>query len=289
VLDASLAAAAVEAGCERLAETTAIVAPAREATTGEGWRHVVLQRANEDTVTARARVVVVADGLGHSSLRECPFFEGRVAASSRLGVGGDAGPGIVDIEPGSITMAVSRHGYAGAVVVEGRRVNIAAAVDSGFLKDSGGPASAVHAIFQDAGVRVNEPLESIDWMGTLPLTRRLVPPAARGIFVVGDAAGYVEPFTGEGMAWAFAGAEAVVPFVERAAESHDPAIEREWIRAYAHGIGREQRWCRVIARLLRLPALVTPCVPLLRRHPGLAGPVVAHFAPRAELARERIR
>ena len=70
-------------------------------------------------------------------------------------------------------------------------------------------------------------------MGTIPLTRRLSRPAARGIFVLGDAAGYVEPFTGEGMAWAFAGAEAVVPFVIRATQSHERRLEREWIGAYA--------------------------------------------------------
>jgi hypothetical protein len=90
------------------------------------------------------------------------------------------------------------------------------------------------------------------------------------------------------MAWAFAGAEAVVPFVRRAVESHDPRIEHAWVRAYANGIGREQRWCRVVARLLRVTAIVTPLVALLRRHPGLAGPILAHLAPRTPSADGRI-
>jgi flavin-dependent dehydrogenase len=117
-------------------------------------------------------------------------------------------------------------------------------------------------------------------MGTIPLTRRLSRPAARGVFVLGDAAGYVEPFTGEGMAWAFAGAEAVVPFVKRAVRSHGHGLDHDWIRAYARGIGRDQRWCRLVARLLRVPAIVTPIVTLLQRKPGLAGPVLAHMAAR---------
>jgi flavin-dependent dehydrogenase len=136
-------------------------------------------------------------------------------------------------------------------------------------------------------VRVNGPLEAIDWIGTLPLTRWLVRPAARGVFVLGDAAGYVEPFTGEGMAWAFAGAEAVVPFVKRAGGPPGAAVEREWARALADTIGREQRWCRFIARGLRRPALVTSLVALLGRHPGLATPVLAHFSPRAHPIPER--
>jgi flavin-dependent dehydrogenase len=286
-LDEALAAAAVEAGCKLLTETTALVAPAGGTAPAEGWRHVRLQRAGEDPATARARAVVVADGLGHGSLRDCPPFRSRVAPASRVGIGGEAGPGAVDIEPGSIVMAVSRHGYAGAVAVEGGRVNIAAAVDPPFLKNSGGPAGAVHAIFHDAGVRVNGPLESVDWMGTLPLTRRLVPLAASGLFVLGDAAGYVEPFTGEGMAWAFAGAEAVVPFVMRALNEPGPAIDREWAREYAATIGREQRLCRLIAHGLRHPFLVAPIMGLLGRHPGLAAPVLAHFSPRLHPAPER--
>ena len=43
-------------------------------------------------------------------------------------------------------MAVSRHGYAGAVEVEGGRVNIAAAIDPAFLKAGAAPADAVDAI-----------------------------------------------------------------------------------------------------------------------------------------------
>jgi flavin-dependent dehydrogenase len=124
-------------------------------------------------------------------------------------------------------------------------------------------------------------------MGTVPLTRQLTPVAARGIFVLGDAAGYVEPFTGEGMAWASAGAEAVVPFVKRAVTSPAAATEHEWAHAYAITIGREQRWCRVIARGLRRPAVITTLTALLGRHPGLAAPVLAHLSPRARAIVER--
>jgi menaquinone-9 beta-reductase len=286
-LDEALASAAVEAGCELLTETSALVVPDAGATPGGGCRRVVLQRAGEDPVTARARAIVVADGLGHSSLRECPSFKGRVTASSRVGIGGDTGPGVVDIEPGAITMAVGHHGYAGAVEVEGGRVNIAAAVDAPFLKASGGPAGAIHAVFQDAGVPVHGPLEAVDWMGTLPLTRKLAPLADRAVFVVGDAAGYVEPFTGEGMAWAFAGAEAVAPLVKRAADSPGAALDRVWMRGHATTIGRDQRWCRAIALCLRRPALLTPLVVLLGRHPFLAAPVLAHLSPRIHPTVER--
>ena len=105
-------------------------------------------------------------------------------------------------------------------------------------------------------------------------------PAARRLFVLGDAAGYVEPFTGEGMAWAFAAAESLVPFAVRAIAAWDDSLEHAWTATYARRIGREQRWCRGVARVLRSPALVTPVVALLQRQPWLARPVLAHFRPR---------
>jgi flavin-dependent dehydrogenase len=287
VLDDALANAAAGAGCELLTDTTAIVEPwAAERGDGES-RRVRLLRAGGSIEESRARALVVADGLGHSSLRECPGFHSRVSASSRIGIGGEADEGAIEVQRGAITMAVSRHGYAGAVEIEGGRINLAAAMEPAFLKASNGPADAVHTILRHAGVRVKAPLESIAWMGTLPLTRRLVGPPSHGMFVVGDAAGYVEPFTGEGMAWALAGAEAVVPFVRRTVESPGAAVERAWAAVYARTIGREQRWCRVIASGLRRPALVSALVALLGRHPGLAAPVLAHFSARPPMTPER--
>jgi flavin-dependent dehydrogenase len=286
-LDAALAAAAVEAGAALVTDTMALVAPDDGRRNGDGRRLVSLQERHGPCVIAAARVVVAADGLAHSALRGCASLESRVAPASRIGIGGEAGPGAVAIEPGAITMAVARHGYVGAVAIEGGRVNIAAAVDPGFLKSQPSAARAVRALLAEAGVACSPALDGVDWMGTIPLTRGLDRPAARGVLVVGDAAGYVEPFTGEGMAWAFAGAEAVVPFVKRAMESHDARLEDAWVRAYASRIGREQRWCRFVARLLRTPVIVTPLVTLLRHQPGLARPVLAHLAPRSMPARGR--
>lgn len=286
-LDEALAAAAVQSGCELRTETSALVMPDEGPPARGAQRRVSLQCRHEPAAVAAARTVIVADGLGHSSLRECPSFESRVSPSSRIGIGGDAETGILDVAPAAITMAVSRHGYAGAVEVEGGRVNIAAAVDPALLKATGGPAAAVHSIFRDAGVNARGSLASIGWMGTPPLTRRLAPVADRGIFVLGDAAGYVEPFTGEGMAWAFAGAEAVVPFVVRACGSPGAGHERDWAREYASIFGRDQRWCRVVAACLRRPAFTMPLVALLGRHPGLAAPVVARFSPRGRSTSER--
>jgi flavin-dependent dehydrogenase len=279
-LDAALVSAAIEAGCAFLPGTTALVVPEGDQPWREGWRRVSLQRLHEQGASATGKVILVADGLSRSSLRECTSFHGRVSPTARVGVGGEAERGAIEIAPGCITMAVGRRGYVGAVEIEDGRVNIAAAIDPGFLKAHATPSLAIRSLLEEAGLGTGPGFDEVEWMGTVPLTRHLSRPAARGIFVIGDAAGYVEPFTGEGMAWAFAGAEAVVPLAVRATRSHERRLEREWINAYAAGIGREQRWCRVVARVLRMPSIVTPLVVLLRQHPGLARPILAHLAPR---------
>ena len=286
-LDHALAAAAADAGCNVRFESAAAVEPRTEETAGHAVRVVRLRGRAGRTERIHARAVVVADGLGHPSLLLCPGFESAPAASSRVGLGGDAPAGALDIEHGAITMAVSRHGYAGAVAVEGGRVNIAAAIDPAFLKSCPSPARAIEQILADAGVRHAAPLDSIDWAGTPPLTRRLIDPALRGIFVIGDAAGYVEPFTGEGMAWAFAAAEAVVPFIVQSLRLEDGRAERQWVARRARLLRRDQRWCRLLALALRRPALVGPAVALLSRHPGAAAPFLARFSTDPRPTRER--
>jgi 2-polyprenyl-6-methoxyphenol hydroxylase-like FAD-dependent oxidoreductase len=58
--------------------------------------------------------------------------------------------------------------------------------------------------------------------------------ARNRVFLLGDSAGYVEPFTGEGMSWALAGSEALSNitqgFSERNAGQKDAGqkAEREW-------------------------------------------------------------
>ncbi len=55
-------------------------------------------------------------------------------------------------------------------------------------------------------MRIPDGCEDAQWTGTPALTRESQQWSAHRLFLVGDAAGYVEPFTGEGMSWALAGA-----------------------------------------------------------------------------------
>jgi 2-polyprenyl-6-methoxyphenol hydroxylase-like FAD-dependent oxidoreductase len=172
-------------------------------------------------------------------------------------------------------MAIGRAGYVGVVRVEEDQVHVAAALDPHFIRQSGSPGRSVVSVLEDAGIPVRGAFDSLDWLGTLPLTRRTPRAAGRRVLLVGDSAGYIEPFTGEGMAWALAAASAATPFIQRGLRSWDESLEREWIATLDALTGRQRRTCRMIARALRAPWVVRGTIGLLAHWPVLARPVIA--------------
>jgi flavin-dependent dehydrogenase len=120
-------------------------------------------------------------------------------------------------------------------------------------------------------------LAGLAWRGTPALTRRATRLAGERLFVLGDAAGYVEPFTGEGMAWALAGGLAVAPLAAEAARRWRPSLARAWAATYRRIVVRRQHVCRAAAAVLRRPLLARALVRLLARAPALAIPVLRHL------------
>jgi flavin-dependent dehydrogenase len=215
------------------------------------------------TASPCSTITVFANGLNG--------VPSTASETSRLGAGTILDDAPAFYEPGRIYMAVGKGGYVGLVRLEDGRLDVAAAFDPGFVKTCGGLAEAAERVIEEAGFPASfsrEPTASAAaWKGTPSLTRTPTRIAGPGWFAVGDAAGYVEPFTGEGMAWAISGAAAAVPFILR----NDPD---GWTREHRRIIGRRQRTCRGLARLLRSPGIYNWVVRGLNRFPSLARPVV---------------
>jgi len=164
-------------------------------------------------------------------------------------------------------------------VLEDGRLNLAAALDVAGVR-SKGPKQRVETILAQADLPVPRHLADAVWKGTPPLTRcRDV--AQQRIFLVGDAAGYVEPFTGEGMAWALEGGMAVALHVQSLLEGQE-GQEAHWRSSWRRIIGRRQWTCRGLSWLLRRPALVGATVQLLRMQPAFAQPVLQLLNHRAK-------
>jgi flavin-dependent dehydrogenase len=271
VLDAALVDAAVSNGAHFQSETLVRLHYARPEC------RTVQFRQHGQTEMVRARVVVAADGLGGSLLAHDPGMAERVAPNSRIGIGctldGDAN----GYEPGTIFMACGQSGYVGLVRVENGRLNCAAAFDRTALRQATSPAVVAAKLLREAGQPVPAGLESMHWRGTMPLTRRFRRPWSHRLFVVGDAAGYVEPFTGEGMAWALASAVALAPIAHHAAKNWDRSCGRAWQQQYRKCVRQREGFARAAAWVLRRPMLTASIVALLAQFPIFAAPFIRHL------------
>ncbi len=235
----------------------------------------MLTSATDGESLITARIVVAADGLAGASLAREPGHRIRARRHSRIGAGAVALDGPNWFQPGTIYMACGAGGYVGAVRLEDGRLDFAAALDPEHVRRRGGPARAAAAILAERGWPGVAEVATLAWRGTPLLSRQAAAPAGERYFVAGDAAGYVEPFTGEGMAWALASAVALAPLAVRAVQRWKPALIHEW-RGQLHGLlSRRRLLCRMLTLCLRSPFLSSVLVRLLRLAPFLARPFLA--------------
>ncbi len=236
------------------------------------YRVVRLTAADGETGEASARVILAADGLGHPSLPQGEF-PSRQRAGSRVGLGASLRDDSLEYRDGVIHMAVGREGYVGLVRIEDGRLNVAAAVEPGLVKRCG-PAASIAAVLCEAGFPLPAAMSSAAWRGTVDLTRCTIRPVGHRTLLLGDAAGYVEPFTGEGIAWALAAAAAASPIAAQGLHTWSKNLEDHWIRCYSRVVQRRQRSCRRLAWGLRHPRIVAAAMRLMSWIPALAKPVV---------------
>ena len=268
--DTALVRHAIECGVDFLPATRAVHATGHS----EECRALLLARQDEEREVA-ARVVVAADGLGGSLLAE--GRPARIRVDSRIGAGV-----VVEFPPlfysaGTIYMATGEAGYVGLVRLESGSLDIACALDPGAVRSSGGPGEVAAHILAAVGWPVPSPLGGEAWRGTAPLTRQSRRVAGHRLFGLGDATGYVEPFTGEGMAWAMSSAVALAPIAHAAGLAWRQEFVPLWLNTHRSVVTRRQRVCRVAAEVLRRPWLAGLAVRCLRRLPVLARPVVRHL------------
>jgi flavin-dependent dehydrogenase len=259
IFDETLAKAACEAGATFL--------PSCEATLGKITSDRWSVRLG--TTSIRAKVVVVAAGLSPRAGEPAP-----AEPNSRIGAGAtlESAPGFYQRHV--VHMACSADGYVGIVQMEDGRWNVAAAFDRTAVRRAAGPGNLASEIVHRVGWPGLDGMNDADWRGTVALTRHPRRVWNRRMFVIGDAAGYVEPFTGEGMAWALASGAGCVPWALRALDAWDDALGKSWATAHQALVGDRQRLCRAAARVLRSPFWSAAVLHAVRFAPWLATPVL---------------
>ena len=235
----------------------------------------VFLKQGELQLLSTAKIVVAADGLGGRLLVRKNITTHLASTNTRIGAG------VTLLDPpdfyknGTLFMTSGNGGYVGLVRLEDGRLDLAAAFDPIAIKKHGGMGPLAKSLLQEMDWPLPLNLEFAPWRGTPALTGRITQVATERLFVIGDAAGYIEPFTGEGMAWAFTGANFVAPLITKGVGCWEPELAKQWISKYKAHVTNRQGVCKAAAFLLRWPLLVKLALMGLKAFPFLSKPVVA--------------
>ncbi len=276
--DAFLVREAIAAGAHFLPNTVVSVGDCNE-----GRRSVSCRHPHEERFDLEADFVIAANGLAHSSLGRVAGMNDRVALTSRVGLGTilaaeDEWFSSVGVRWNAIQMVIGRQGYVGLASSQPGQLHVAAAISRSNPGERKRPSRAIADIFEDAGkpawAERARQWDDSNWCGTPPLTHRQHRVSAERLFVVGDAAAYVEPFTGEGMTWALLAADKLSSLLanRRACTSRD--LELQWQSEYSRFLRHKSRACRVLASALRMPRLAARAVQYLNASPSCAALLV---------------
>jgi len=169
-----------------------------------------------------------------------------------------------------IELYVFDGGYAGLGPVEGGRLNLALIARVDALNACG---NSPQRLFEER-MLLNPPLRErlgndrpgSPWKTVGPLRFNVRRPASHGAMFLGDAAGTIDPFSGEGMSNAFRGAELALPFVMDALASGrlTDAAARAWTSDWRDAFAPVTRRARFIGRIFQHPRPAALAMGLLR-------------------------
>ena len=225
----------------------------------------------------RARLVVGADGPGSLVARAAgaaiPTRRFRRAALTGHRADGAARP---PDQPMEARLVIGRGWYLGVAPVPGRRVNLGLVLGEGQLR-AGLATGGTEAVLESALRSIAGP--AAGWLDAaptdqlqahLPLTHRVARSAGRGWLLVGDAAGFIDPITGDGLHRALASAEMAA------------SAARAWLRGDGLALGDYDR--RLRARF-RGKDIVSWLLQLFLFQPELAGYALRRLARRDSVRR----
>jgi len=270
-LDAELIRQASNCGVEFLQDTRAI-------STVECNDHIkLLTKNNNEQISIVSECVIACDGLGSALARQADL---SVPVQKK---GNDyIGTSIVcdawknsNIPENRILMVVGEEGYTGVVKVEQNRINIAAAIRLDKINHSIHPATCALRILHDANIQLPTELqETTQWDCTKPvLKRKVTSPCKSRLLLAGDALGYVEPVTGEGMSWAL---ESVLNLNQLLANGWSPSVAENWKGGWLKFNSRQKRLVRLAGLIVRSPKAMNLAINLMRAYPR-SGYMIGHI------------
>ncbi len=215
------------------------------------------------------------------------FVVGATGRGSKLGRDGDKNPpktprfvGLkthlrgAHLGRGEVAMFPFAGGYCGLVEVENGSVNACLLAPYARLKNSS-PAALWKEVCREnrsLGEAMREAKPLFEWIATGNLSFEHFAPARDGVLRAGDAAGYIYPLSGDGMAMALRSGELAARSVEEALKwglSPEEAASfyaQMWTREF----GRRLKWASALQPLFCDPRLSSAALRLSNALPGLS-------------------
>jgi geranylgeranyl reductase family protein len=209
--------------------------------------------AGEATFTAR--ILIAADGRNSTVARLCNLLprprRERVALQAHI-----------PLPPGfgnRVVLQFLKRGYSGQAPVNESELNVCLVAN----------ASEIEPLKDWAAKRFRVS-RAHAWRTITPLTRAPLPPAHRNLFLIGDTARVVEPFTGEGIYYALRSGELAANAVIKIIRNSDrQTAVRQFQREYA-AMYRGRLWVNRMARAAVLePEIASRLVRLARFQPSV--------------------
>lgn len=285
-LDAALVDVARARGAE-VWEGCSAVAMRMEATIVRG---IEVLDASRRSVALRARLVVAADGIHSTAVRDLALHR-PVPLPRRLGLVCHVRGVLWPEEYGQ--MWVGRNSYVGVAPVADDVVSVGLvrAAPPGHL---GPPATALDsalAEYPELAARLGQGERVSGIQGVGPLAHAVRRTAGPGYLLVGDAAGFLDPFTGEGIYRALRGAEIAADLADHALRDRGADVvdvSHEYSEARRLAFQAKERLTWLIQLFVRSPALMSYAVARLRARPAAAaqlGNVLGDLAPASGVLR----
>lgn len=250
-LDMELLGTARAAGAEIWTEARAWV----DGVVDDGRRVRVEHRAK--LLTVAAGLVLLATGLPPTSAMGPGV---RVGLSQTRRALGSSGPA-----EGEVQMVAGTGGYLGMVRYADGRLNVAASIRAASLRGAR-PGELVDELLSETGMPALSWREG--WKGTPPLRTWSPVEFEDRVLPIGDAAGFWEPFTGEGIGWSLEAGIGVASVALEFGEDWDRRRAAAWLRAQRARTRRLQRRSRIVAALSSHPRMAGLALTVVRRLPA---------------------
>lgn len=228
-------------------------------------------------VTVRARLVIAADGL-HSTLARRLGLVRRVRWLQHVALVTHYA-GVHPLRPWG-EMFLIPAGYIGLAPVSDTLINVSVVVRAAHLAAAQqNPAVFAAQTVQDhpeLQQRFARAVRTKKLLVTGPMAQRTACPQHDGILFIGDAAGFFDPFTGQGIYLALHSAVLAATVAHRALRSGDLSAHQLRRYGFAHqqAFRDKYRLSALIQLGLRVPWLANYVIDRLARRPTLADTVV---------------